>query len=194
MKQYGPADAGSLKQICDGDYLAYRTTLEARDLVAYSEMLAQCEDTCLLMGFPGSGQSMGYWMQDSFLVVNAASTNKEEIAEFLEYAFNKVTQKECTMGSVRKDAISAQVYIHEYFGTYVYGSGAQELEVKENGETYLEDYLLFLDSCAPLPRSYEAIETIVMEEVELFFSGTYTAEQAAKNIDSRVQLYLDERE
>ena len=71
---------------------------------------------------------------------------------------------------------------------------AQELEVKENGETYLEEYLLFLDSCAPLPRSYEAIETIVLDEVELFFSGTYTAEQAAKNIDSRVQLYLDERE
>ena len=66
--------------------------------------------------------------------------------------------------------------------------------MKENGETYLEDYLLFLDSCAPLPRSYEAIETIVLEEVELFFNGSYTAEQATQNIDSRVQLYLDEQE
>ena len=54
------------------------------------------------------------------------------------------------------------------------------------------DYLLFLDNCAPLPRSYEAIENIVLDEAELFFNGTYTAEQAVERIDNRVQLYLDE--
>lgn len=194
LKQYGPTKAGNLRSVCEGDYLSYRASVEIMDLVKYSEVMAQCEDTCLLMGFPGSGESMGCWMQDSFLVVNAASTNKEEIAVFLEYAFSQAAQKECMNGSVRKDAISAQVYVHGYSGAYVYGPGAQELEVKENGETYLEDYLLFLDSCAPLPRSYEAIETIVLEEVELFFNGSYTAEQATQNIDSRVQLYLDEQE
>lgn len=192
FKQYGPTRAGSLKFVCEGDYLAYRTSVDIKDLVGYSKVMAQCEDTCLLMGYPGSGQSEGCWMNSSFLVVNAASDNKEEISEFLEYAFSKVAQKECTLGSVRRDAIDSQVYIHEYLGTYVYGSGAQELELKANGETYLEDYLQFLDSCAPLPRSYEAISAIVTEEAELFFNGTYTAEQAAKNIDSRVQLYLDE--
>lgn len=53
--------------------------------------------------------------------------------------------------------------------------------------------MLFLDSCAPLPRSYEAIESIVLDEADLFFSGSYTAEQAAERIDNRVQLYLDEQ-
>ena len=57
----------------------------------------------------------------------------------------------------------------------------------------MEEYLLFLENCAPLPQSYEMIEDIVLEEVEVYFSSNCTAEQAAEKIDNRVQLYLDER-
>ena len=193
LKQYGGSKSGKLKQVCEGDYLSYMLYIEIKDLVEYSQVMAQCEDSCLLLGYPGSGKSMGWWQDRSFLVVNAASDKKKEIGEFIEYAFSRAAQKECTLGSVRRDAISSQVYVHEYFGYYAYGPGARELEVKENGETYLEDYLLFLDRCAPLPRSYKAVENIVLDEVDLFFSGSYTAEQAAERIDNRVQLYLDEQ-
>lgn len=195
LKQFGPLNASTdgLQRVCDGEYLAYRASVEIRDLVAFSEVMGQCEESCLLLGFPGSGQYSGCWMQDSFLVVNASSQYKEEIEKFLEYALSLTAQKECTKGSVRKDIISTQVYVHEYYGTYVYGSGARELVLKENGETYLEDYLAFLENCAPLPRSYETIETIVSEEVDMFFNGNYTATQVAENIDNRVQLYLDEQ-
>lgn len=193
LKQYGGSKSEKLEQVCEGDYLSYMLYIEMKDLVGYSQVMAQCEDSCLLLGYPGSNQSTGWWLDGSFLVVNAASDKKEEIGEFIEYAFSPAAQKECTLGSVRRDAISSQVYVHEYFGYYAYGPGAVELEVKENGETYLEDYLLFLDNCAPLPRSYEAIESIVLDEAELFFDGTYTAEQAVERIDNRVQLYLDEQ-
>lgn len=193
LKRFGTSKGGSLKKVCDGEYLAYRTSIEIKDLVGYSEVMAQCGASCLVLGFPGSGQSTGCWMNESFLVVNAASNNKEVIGKFLEYAFSPTAQKECTLGSVRKDAVSSQVYVHEYFGYYAYGPGAQKLEVKENGETFLEEYLLFLENCAPLPQSYEMIEDIVLEEVEVYFSSNCTAEQAAEKIDNRVQLYLDER-
>lgn len=192
LKQYGGSKSGKLEQVCEGDYLSYMLYIEIKDLVGYSRVMAQCEDSCLMLGYPGSGQSMGWWLDRSFLVVNAASDKKEEIGKFIEYAFSRAAQKECTLGSVRRDAISSQVHVHDYFGYYAYGPGEVELEVKENGETYLEDYLLFLDNCAPLPRSYESIENIVLDEAELFFNGTYTAEQAVERIDNRVQLYLDE--
>lgn len=195
FKQYGKdkSDDDALERVCNKEYLAFRTVMEVKDLPAYSELMAQCSAECQLMGFPGSGQYQGCWMQNNFLVVNTKTADKEAIAKFLEYAFSLQAQRECTKGSIRKDIIRNQVYIHEYYGTYVYGSGAQELILKENGETYLEDYLSFLENCAPLPHSYEAIENIVSEEVEMFFNGNYTAQQVAENIDSRVQLYLDEQ-
>ena len=70
----------------------------------------------------------------------------------------------------------------------------QELCIKEDGSTILEGYIALLESCVPYPGTYETIESIVWEEAAAYVSGDKSAAEVARIVDSRVQLYLDERE
>lgn len=70
----------------------------------------------------------------------------------------------------------------------------QELCIKEDGSTILEDYIALLENCVPYPGTYETIESIVWEEAAAYVSGDKSAAEVARIVDSRVQLYLDERE
>ena len=67
------------------------------------------------------------------------------------------------------------------------------LEAKPDGTPYFEEYLDFLDNCGPTPFRVEAISDIIMQEAELFYNGVQDASRTADNVDSRVQLYLDEQ-
>ena len=57
---------------------------------------------------------------------------------------------------------------------------------------YQEAYEQFLESCVPRPKSHEDIESIVWEDASSYIEGNKSAEEAAKIVDNRVQLYLDE--
>ena len=108
---------------------------------------------------------------------------------------SREAQQKVTLGSVRRDVIQASVVKDVSDGSYKFKAenAYYPLETKADGSTYLEDYLNFLDHCAPLPRSYEEIEEIVLSGAEGYFNGQYSAERAAELIHNRVQLYLDEQ-
>lgn len=198
IKQYGDNSNKSgdrMQKVKDGEYLAFRINIQARNLLVYSELMKEYGESCHLMGNPDSGEYQGYWPWSSFLVVNAKTENKEAVSEFYKYLLSVTKQQNVTLGSVRRDIIQQNTFLYDYDGKYRYKSNGTnyELETKEDGSTYLEEYLDFLENCAPLPHSYEAIKEIIQTETDAYFDGTQSAEQIAKVIDNRVQLYLDER-
>ncbi|NLD87706.1 MAG: extracellular solute-binding protein, partial [Clostridiales bacterium] len=197
INKYGDNPNGNMKnRVKEGEFLAYRVTIEARNLPEYSELMAEYGDNCHLMGFPDDDAHQGFWPHSRFLVVNAKTENGEAIAKLFEYLLSREAQQKVTMGSVRRDVIEQSVVLGVSDGKYKFRSGDNSyyaLETKEDGSTYLEEYLEFLDNCAPMPRGYEEIEEIVTSVVEEYFNGQHTAEKAADLIDNRVQLYLDEQ-
>lgn len=72
------------------------------------------------------------------------------------------------------------------------GGRTTELPMKSDGTSYLSDYLELIDH-AGIEVTDDVVWTIVAEETEDFWSGRKSAEEVAKVIDNRVQLYLDEQ-
>jgi len=70
---------------------------------------------------------------------------------------------------------------------------SKELALKPDGSTYLEEYLDFVESCQPAPYIPVQIRLIVQEEAHSFFEGSKGAVETAEAIQSRVQLYLEEK-
>ncbi len=68
-----------------------------------------------------------------------------------------------------------------------------DLTLKPDGSTYLEEYLDFVESCRPVPYIPMQIRLIVQEEAHSFFEGSKGAVETAEAIQSRVQLYLEEK-
>ena len=50
-----------------------------------------------------------------------------------------------------------------------------------------------MDSLTPYETQYDFIRGIITEEADAYFTGDKTVEIVAQNIQSRVQLYLDEQ-
>lgn len=201
IKKYGDSPEYSKEELAtllqEGKVLAiYGNYFDVQNLPYYSETMAIYEDHAHLIGIPNGLEYQGFWGQSFFLVVNKNTEKKEQVEQFLKYLLRSDILKTVTMGNVRRNSVQSSVFFEDYTGEYKYKVGEntyRTLELKENGSTYLDDYIAFLDKCGPLPRSYDAIEGIVSAEAESYFYGNRTAEETAKIIHNRVQLYLDEQ-
>ena len=71
-------------------------------------------------------------------------------------------------------------------------SAVISLEGKEDGSSYVKEYIELAESCIPPKDEYEQIDSIVIEEVQAFFNGQKSAKQVADIIQSRVTLFLEE--
>ena len=59
-------------------------------------------------------------------------------------------------------------------------------------EEQIEAMMKDLDSLGPYPYIGNVVEDIILEEADSFFNGNKSAEDVAKIINNRVQLYLNE--
>lgn len=166
-------------------------------LPAYSEFVQKYEDCVHIVNFPGENTYLGYWVNEYFLVVNNRCDNMEQIKRFLEYMLSPGIQR--SMGRpVREDVIRSGVCIElsgvTYRGIYRYaGSVVEDLVLKEDNTSYIEEYISLLKQMGPLPRPYTKLKEIIYSGAQEYFEGKCTAERAAELIDNRVQLYLDEQ-
>ena len=71
-------------------------------------------------------------------------------------------------------------------------SAVIELDGKEDGSSYVKEYIELAESCIPYKNEYEQIHSIILEEVPAYFSGQKTAKQVAEIIQSRVTIFLEE--
>ena len=80
-----------------------------------------------------------------------------------------------------------------YYMSYTLDNSASGLvEPKPNGDSYLEDYLAFIESATPLRYTHTGITQIVSDEFEDYLNSNKSAREVAAIIQNRVQLYLDE--
>lgn len=152
-----------------------------------------------MVGFPTREGSKNYIMADNaYLVVNAKAEHLEEIKELIAYLLSYENQFNNSYMSVREDVIRDSVEYVDYENKYMLkvsanGDTHMTLAAKPDGNSWLEDYLAFIDTCEPEPRwHYTLVGVIISEEVQPYFAGDKSAEEVAKIIQSRVQLYLDE--
>lgn len=171
------------------------------DLDMFSTIMARNGEDCHIVGYPtekGSGNYVDSYSY-GYLVVNSQSKYKEEIKKYFGLLLDYDNQFK-TMGcSVRMDVLRNCVIYNEYekiyYKIYSYEAGQpvyQSIDLKPDGTPYLEEFLEFVAGCEPMPYCPSEVEDIVYEEINLFFNGSKSAEETARVIQSRVQLYLEE--
>lgn len=155
-----------------------------------------------IIGFPVEEGSGNYVESCSkgYLVVNARTAYKEEIGKFFSLLLNYDNQFQIDEGSVRMDVIRDSVYYDPWSERYKLLRSAdaenrvvKDLTLKPDGSTYLEEYLDFVESCQPAPYIPLRIRSFMYEETLPFFEGSKGAVETAEAIQSRVQLYLEEK-
>ena len=181
------------KKVLSGDALAYSSMV--LDLFRFGENMEALGEDYICVGYPTEAESGSYLSCYKGIAVNAKTANREAIDEFLQYVMNEENQRETGGLMVRKDVMRNNVVKAEWDNSYEFYCGNKSyrsLVTKEDGSTYVEDYIAFLDSCAAWPTEADAIRAIIWEEVEAYFNGDKDVETVTDIIQSRVKLYLKE--
>ena len=195
---HSASSSGSMDMVTDEKLLTFPLNIEISDLSLYSSLMDKYGQACHFVGILNDEKYLGYWAGENFLVVNAKSQKKEEIGKYYEYLLSAEAQRNTLHCSIRGDVIQRNVYwemINEQnYACFLKRNGTMSyLDLQEDGTTYLEEYISFLNKCGPNPKPYKEIKEIIVSGAEGYFNGQYTAERAAELIHNRVQLYLDEQ-
>ena len=156
------------------------------------------------IGFPRSDKSSAY-INSICIYLNDASEQKNGALDFLSYLISVEGQKKlakCGLKNKDYGFLSLRMsvldmYIDEYNEEMKYTEGGATgpfgyYEYKELTDEECEKYKRMLAEAKPVMPELEQILVIVDEELGAFIAGQKTAEETARIIDSRVQLYLDE--
>lgn len=170
-------------------------------LYEFSRMMEIYDKNCHIVGYPSETGSGNYVDSYSFgyLVVNAQAEHKQEIGEYFVWLLDYANQYRTNGCSVRMDVIRDSVVYYEYDNSYVMLRSADPdnriimyLPLKDDGSSYLEEFLVFVESCEPSPRNPSQITSIMGGELSPYFEGQKSAQETADLIQKGVQLYLDE--
>ena len=150
-----------------------------------------------IVGIPTNGGNGCFLDADGCLVVNAKSTHKKEISEFLEiFLSERIHNMSCGL-SIRKyplERLSPDGEGRIWFKATGM-KDPEELVVYEDGTTPVHRAEAFLENCVPFPIVDSVVDNILYEELDAFFFGEdKTPEEVCNVIQSRVWLYLKESE
>ena len=197
-KRYGEKQNGSkgniLKLMAEGKILAVDQFFY--DMSDYTEFRAEYDGKVHFVGYPEQTEGVGVFCSCYYVVVNKEAKNKEVIAEFLNYLLSNEAQSTVDLSVVTSAALEESVECYEYSnGEIIYtiktGRGRSELQMKEDGSSYIPDYIDFMNQFG-VYHEIDEIWEIVDQETEDYWNGSKSAEDVALIIDNRVQLYLDE--
>lgn len=196
-KKYGELPGCSalegVEKIVEGSYLASVESLFYSG--QYAELMEKYGENCHFVSFPGQEEYVGYWNSGRLLAVNKNSMYQEEIADFLEYLLDSENLRQIEAGVPAVEcAIRDSVCWDEWSEKWVYqiDSGGAYPFTREDGESYLEEYVSFLNSLGPWPEDSHIVG-IIDEETADYFKGIKDVNQTAELIQNRVQLYLNEK-
>lgn len=178
-------------KVADGVYLA--DVIYGGGLSVYACLMEYYRGEARLVGLPAGNGSGNVLKCYGFLVVNAKSEHLEEAMDFLGFYYGKEFQSGVQSNVLRKDVLRERVVPCE-------GDKESEIDtatnvivpLKKDGTSYVEDYIAFMDSCRAELLGTEAVRAIIQEEAESYFERVQTVEQTVRNIQNRVQLYLEE--
>lgn len=159
-----------------------------------NELYEQYGEEYFFVGMPTRGSGGSYLSSSGVLVVNKEAADARAVTAFLECLLGNEIQysnhliKNTSILKVSLNDLTTMEVDNEtraFWKEY-------RVQIKEDGSTTLDDYCKLLESCVPQPEEYSDILSIVWEEGQSCLSGDKSAAEAAKIIDSRVQVYLDE--
>lgn len=188
------------KRLKEGEILCYRNIQSSVSFWLFSQDLADLGEDYHLVGYPTEGESGNFLNCYDGTAVNAATEHADLAAEFLNYIVSRSCQESADT-PVRRDVFSGRIsespdYVRPDSKPVVFlrnsQGGSIEVDAKPDGTSYLPEFLAFIDSCKSNAGVTDIIKDIIREEAEVFFSSNRTASSVAHNIQSRVQLYLDE--
>lgn len=205
-------DSNFCRRLHDGEILTDRFRIG--DVWRYMEYKDAYDGFASFAGYPNSsGSPYFYFELDCMLAMNSASDKKEGVWKFMEYVLSENYQRQRAIQAakqtingqfpVRRDAFDAYLTaLFEEWNRRVEhwsSEGTQTMNnvSRQNWGTYPvageEDrqQLLYMVENAHW-SSGNQVERILYEEAGSFFAGDKTAEEAARIIQNRVQLYLDE--
>ena len=200
-KEYGEKPALEEDQFYEmlrtGDCLFTRVSIMNMQL--FSREIKPLEKICHFVGIPGQ-EGYGMSFSSSMYVVNANTKHKEAVLDCLWSLFSvKSQQKMIAYGPVREDMVRESV---QEKGTNMLTSGnpgfdtgeggVLVLEAREDGKSFVEEFVTALKGLEAQDSRSDAVVDIVESEADLYFEGVRTAEQTAEIIQNRVQLYLNE--
>ena len=183
-----------LKQMAEGKILAVDQFFY--DMSYYTEFRAEYDGLFHFVGYPEQAEGVGVFASNYYVVVNKKAKNKEVIAEFLNYLLSTEAQSTVDLSVVTSAALEDSVRYFEDTDGKLWcdiktGRGWSRVQMKEDGTSYMPDYIDFLNQCGVYQEA-DAILEIVEQEAEDYWNGSKSAEDVALIIDNRVQLYLDE--
>lgn len=149
------------------------------------------EENCY-PGYPSDSGKGNRLKCYGYLVVNADTEHFEEAADFLRYYCSKEFQANGEMSNacLRKDVLREKYEVQD--GRIIEKSSGGTAPEKPGGGSIIDDVMAFLDSCGPEPTGVNEVSKIIEEEAAVYFQGTQDLDITVKNIQNRVQLYLDE--
>lgn len=172
------------------------------NLLSYSKCFASLGDDYLTVGYPSDSQSASRMDFAMGFAVNRNTENFDVIADFMNWMFSTENESLVYEAPIRKDLFDGRVIVpkgnsNEPDNPYVrLEDGIWELVAKPNGDSYLNEYLAFINQCrydTDIAISND-IQSILWEEANPFFDGSgKSASEVARIIQSRVSLYLQEK-
>lgn len=183
------------KALKEGEYLGIEYLIN--NMAQFCSIYEKIGDNVCIAGYPTETGCGNYIQANGLLVVNQKSIEKEEVKKLLDYLFSMESQQLLSSGiSVRRDIPLSMVKYDENSNDYywVNGDGRKDLLTKkEDGTSYLEEYMSFISCAVPYSIGSDELFNIIMEEAESYFHDDKTVSEVSKIIQSRIQLYLDEK-
>ncbi len=168
------------------------------NLATFSQGMAMLGEGYQCVGYPVGGEDGTFLEFYSCIGINEASPNQDVASDFLLYLLSKEVQRQIGVAAVRRDVLTEYVKDGEsgkeepYF---VLGDALRiPLAGKEDGTSFLAEYVELMGKGMPSSVWMDDMQTIVTEEAAMYFAGDRSAEDTAAVIQSRIQLYMDERQ
>ena len=161
------------------------------------------EEACI--GYPRESGS-GIYMETARLYLNSSAGNREGAMDFLRYLISEEGQRQYMEDSSK----SGWQHLPVRRGLLQESLDRYQREVKDPpGQSWGDDGIFFqwekldegqvetfwriLDNAVPAVFRSDDIWTMVDEELQPYFNGERSAQEAAAVLHNRVQLYLDEQ-
>ncbi len=202
LKTYG--NDGIKKQIQNGDIIA--TSVLLRSVSDYQLQKEFFGDDIVIIGYPtskGSGTGIKF-MGDQLSIIDQ-SPNKEAAWDFIKNYIMHPEYVEYSDFPIIKDLLNerlekakeGETLTDEFGQSYsnpkeVFFDTDDVIMVYEADDRDIEAVNLLIESADRRSEYHLEIQKIIDDESQVFFKGVKSADEVAKIIQSRVQLYLDE--
>lgn len=199
----------------EGEQQAFAKTIVAfEELQRIKSAYTYFEEGAMFIGYPKS-EGNGIYVEPKTLYLNAASDCKEGAKEFLKFIISEEEQqKYVTYNAMEQMEEEGVTSLYGHFTEFPIALKAFDTLVEvqlekdqdniihtDSGTVYadilytdamIEQFYFMIEHAEPANYNAEAIEGMISEELEPYFAGAISAQDAAEKLDNRVQLYLDE--